>query len=224
MGWDDLEYEQEEAYERLYEEHSKRALEDFKYDRLQSFYLASPLVAKPAIESLREARRLLPVSSTAAMILPTAASEVAVKTVVLQPIVSGLVHSPALAGLVTDMVIKHQGIDRFRDLLFAILHEHGGIDLTTYARPGSPTTLYKEIRDNQVIRNDAVHKATPVGAPVAEAAIAIAASILEDVFPAILKSLGLHLHDGERVCGQSHPDEELAKLVAKLGIELPKAT
>ena len=48
------EYMQEQALEDLYEEFKEQAIEEFTSERLRSYYLANPLLAKPALDSLRK--------------------------------------------------------------------------------------------------------------------------------------------------------------------------
>ena len=49
-------------------------------------------------------------------------------------------------------------------------------------------------------RNDLLHGAEIASRVEAEQAIAVAEAILEQLFPAVMKRLGLHLHDGPRIC------------------------
>ena len=116
MTWEEAAYE--EAMDALYAEHKEQAIEKFTDERLQSYYLANPSVGSPPLMSLNEARMLLPDHPTAAFVFAATAIEVAVKGVLLKPIVYGLVHSDSAAGIITDMVIAHTGFDRFRKLLF----------------------------------------------------------------------------------------------------------
>ena len=203
----------EEWMMELYEEHSKQALEEFRAERLQAYFLTHPELAKPAMDALQEARTLAGASSRAALVLATAASEVGVKTVLLRPVVFGLVHSESVAGLITDIVVRQRGMDRFKELLFTVLREYGKIDLDTYRRPNVNVLLWQEISDCQRLRNGAVHRADAIEDEQATRAINIAATVLETIFPHLVSELGLHLHNRYRVCDQYHPPPELANLL-----------
>jgi hypothetical protein len=126
--------------------------------------------------------------------------EVGLKSTLLRPIVHGLVHTESVAALITDLVVSHSGMDRYRKLLLQILQEHGGVDLENLIRSGSNKTLWEEIRAVQKIRNGVMHRAETASEAEAELALGVAAEILESVFPAILKHIGLHLHEGYRIC------------------------
>ena len=183
----------------LYLEHSKEALEEFTVERLQSYYLEDPFLAKGAAQSLKESRVLLAEHPTASLVFATIAIEVGTKVVLLKPIVYGLVHDASAAGLITDLAIGHTG-ERYRDLLFHVLSKFGGVDLRTFARAGCKTLLWQEVGIVQGRRNAVVHRAECVSNEEAEHSVAVASAILEEVFPSIATKLGFHLHDGTRVC------------------------
>ena len=71
----------------------------------------------------------------AAIVFAATAMELAVKTVLLRPIVYGLVHDESVAEFVTELTTQHtRGIETFKKLLTAILKRLGGIGST----PASP--------------------------------------------------------------------------------------
>src|SRR5205807_1436553 len=118
---------------QLYAEHKEEAIGEFIGERLQSYYLANPEVAYDAASLLGEARELATNDHPrAALALAAAAVEVAVKSVLIEPIVHGLVHSESLAALVTELSLRHTQMDRFKGLLFQIIADQGGGDLRTY--------------------------------------------------------------------------------------------
>jgi len=113
--------------EELYNEHRKQAIEEFTAERLQSFYVDNPMVAEAALRSLVESRNLLPQHPAAALIFAAIAIEVGLKVALLKPVVYGLVHSESVAGVITDLILAQTGVKRFRNLLFKILSEYGGV-------------------------------------------------------------------------------------------------
>jgi len=62
MSYDQHDAAIDEMYERiseeLYPEHKEQAVSEFTADRLQSFYLSNPMVMRPAVDALQEAKRL----------------------------------------------------------------------------------------------------------------------------------------------------------------------
>jgi len=85
---------EEAAYEdfiaQLYEEHKKEAIEEFTVERLQSYYLKNKLLAKPALQALKEARNLIELNVTAGFIFGAISMEVGLKAALLKPIVYAL--------------------------------------------------------------------------------------------------------------------------------------
>jgi hypothetical protein len=79
--------------------------------------------------------------------------------------------------------------------------------------------LWKEIQDNQVSRNAAVHSATTLDAKDAQRAIAVAGAILETVFPQVIAKLNLHLHNGYSICNKVHLGEPWESMLAARGLK-----
>jgi hypothetical protein len=148
---------------------------------------------------LAESRVLLPEHPSAALVFGATAVEVGLKVVLLKPIVYGLVHDASAAGLITDLAVS-QGGDKYRDLLFHILSEFGGADFRNPGRAGSKKSLWEEIQIVQKQRNTVLHRAEIASKEEAEISVAVASVMLEELFPAVVAKLGLHLHDGVRVC------------------------
>ncbi len=51
-----------------------------------------------------------------ALVRFVSASEVGIKSVLLKPVIFGLVHNEPFAGFVTDLTLTHTGIDRFHGI------------------------------------------------------------------------------------------------------------
>ncbi len=216
MSWEEAAYE--EGMEALYAEFKPQAIEEFKDDRLQSYYVANPNLAEAPKRFLAMARQLIPQSPTASFIFSAIAVEVGLKVVLLKPVVHGLVHSESIAEMIADMVVVSTRFDnKFRSLLFRILSEYGSIDLAQYKRPGSLRPLWEEIREIQEQRNKIMHRADDVGDGESQKAISVASAVLDELFPSLIKKLGLHLHEGGRVCNDYHCKHK--ELLEKLRLE-----
>lgn len=216
MSMDLWEYEYDQAMSDLYEEHKVEAINEFTTERLTSYYLENCNLAKPAINSLNEARALSERHPTPSLILAAIALEVALKTTLLKPIVFGLVHTESIASLVTDLTLAHSGMDRFRNLLFKILNDHGKIDLNVFKRDDSPSLLWEEIKTVQKTRNKIMHSGDTAKPEQTKLAICVAESLVETVFPQLIKEMGFHLHHDYRICNNwkcKHEGTELGKLI-----------
>jgi hypothetical protein len=194
-----------EAYRNSdeYAEDKWRAIEEFISERQKSYYLSNPLVAEPAFNLLEEARELYKLGHyPSAQVFAGAATEVGFGDILLKPIVHGFVHSDTFAPMIADIIEGARAVYKFKALIVHIVSEFSGIDLYTFKVGGSTDSLWKDIDAVRVQRNNVLHKGNlAVTKEEAEHAILVAAALLEMIYPSVMKSLGLHLHNGIRVCG-----------------------
>lgn len=183
----------EQQWEEFYQEVKEQAIEEVTFDRLQSYYLVHPAVAKPPLWALAEARDLLGDHPSASQVLGAVSIEVGIKDVLLKPIVYGLVHTEAAAKLITEEAMGRQSVNKFKKSLFHILHEHGGIDLNNFKRDGSLKPLWEEVALIRDRRNRIVHRAESATSEEAELAVAVASTVMETLIPSVLDRLGFEL-------------------------------
>jgi hypothetical protein len=205
-GDDGPDWSDEIDFEVYQQQISDDAVRQFTGERLQSYYLANPKLGEPALDALSYAQTLLPKHPLAALVFATTAMELAIKVVLIRPIVSGLVLTEGLAEFITDLTTQHTGMDRFQDLLTEILARFGGVDLKTYTRPNSKRTLWQEIAEVQKARNGVIHRGEKVKGSMGHLAVAVGATLLRKIFPIILGNLKLHLHAPITVCAAEHPE------------------
>lgn len=205
--------EQDAAYDRfideLYKEFRDSALDDaelydkivddFKASRLRGFYADHPFVAQTSGNALEESISLATDHPRAALVLAVTAAEVCLREALLTPILHGMFHTESSAELVVRRVVTVKDEKLFKALI-RVLSDHTDIDLQSFVRPGSRKPLWEEMRELQVKRNQVLHQATTVPIEDARHAIAIAKVLLREVFPTVITKLGLHLHEGGRVC------------------------
>lgn len=208
--------EQEEHYARLfneigpewagehYSELYESAVKEFTAGRLKSYYVAHPHLTQPAHRALSTAQSFMETHPEAALVFATTAVELTIKLVLLKPIVFGLVHTEALASVITDFATQHTGVDRFQDLLTQLLQHFGGVDLKTFKRSTSSKTLWKEVEEIQRSRNGVVHRGEIPDRSLAEQAITMATTLLGEIVPDVLRNLGLHLHEPGVICDKRH--------------------
>src|SRR5262245_37086737 len=87
----------------LDKEHYEQAIKEFTAERLQSYYLKHPDMAKTAIGMLEEATSLHKKHPNAAVVFAVSAIEITIKYLLMKPILNGLVHNEAVADLVVAM-------------------------------------------------------------------------------------------------------------------------
>lgn len=176
-----------------------KIVDDFKTSRLRAFYVQDPFVAKPAQGALHEARALLTAHPRAALVFAITAAEVCLRRALLTPLLHGAFHTEASADLVAHLVTSTKD-EKLIKALLRILTAHTGVDLQVYRRPTATNPLWQEMHDLQVKRNTVVHQAAAAAPADAQQATDVAEAMLTNVFPVVITKLGLHLHEGPRVC------------------------
>jgi hypothetical protein len=194
MSMEPWEAEQEEAYARLYNEHYEEAIKEFTTDRLQSYYLKHPDMAKTAIGMMEEAMALSQNHRNAALLFATSAAEITIKHLLVKPIVNGLVHNEAVADVIMAITPVQTGSDGFKNLLFGVLKKVADVDLAAYKRAGSNRTLWDEWKQLQKDRNDLIHDGVQPSGDTLRSFEPVAVEFLNIVFPKVLKTLGLSVN------------------------------
>ncbi len=199
----------EQFIPELYEEFAKDVLsgkadlyteviEQFKSERLHSFYINNPRVAERALYALDQARALESSYPSAALVFAVIAIEVGLKATLLKPILYGLVNIDSAAALITRLVPDQHNED-FKNILFGILKEVGGVDLLEFKRSGCNQTLWEEMMNIRALRNRVTHAAEEVTRDDAKHALEIAGAVIEDLFPSVITALGLKTADRLRI-------------------------
>jgi hypothetical protein len=190
----------EEYMDQLYEEHKEQAIQEFIDERLQSYYGEHRLLAEPAFGAFTEAKKLIHTYATAAFLFSAIAVEVGLRETLVKPIVFGLVHTLSVASLITDMVLSRPDQRKYRDLLLHLLREHGDVDLYRHKRSDSCRPIWEEIMDVKKKRDLIVHQAQTATSDEANLALGVASTVIENLFPTVVGRMGLHLHEGFRIC------------------------
>lgn len=193
MSMDRWEAEQEAAYEKLYREHYDEAIREFTTDRLQSYYLEHPDMAKTAISMMEEATALSKTHPQAALLFAASAVEITIKHLLVKPIVNGLVHNEAVADVIMGITPVQTGSDAFKNLLFGVLKKVAGVDLAAHKRDGSNRLLWDEWKQLQKERNDLVHDGVAASTEALRFSEPVAVEFLRTIFPRVLAALGLQV-------------------------------
>ncbi|SEQ39546.1 hypothetical protein SAMN03080615_01358 [Amphritea atlantica] len=205
MSMDWYEAEQEQAYSEfidslaaeLYDEHKEQAIAEFVSERLASYYKTHAHMAEDAITFLKKSQSLQDSEPTASLIFSSTVTEVLLKSVLLKPIVYGLVHTESLAELISTVLVKQAGIDRFKELVFGILehHIHFESGISNYCREGADVPLWKEREGIQVLRNKVLHQAKTCNKYDAERSLGVAMAFI-NLTNLLLSSIGLKFSKG----------------------------
>lgn len=189
----------ENWYAEIYEEISTEAITEFTFERLRSYYLKNPHLAKNVYSIYGEALAVAESSPTAALVLFTTVIEVALKTTLLKPVIYGLVHNEAVADLISDLVVKNNGLDRFQKILALIMREYSDIDIETYSIDGHAKTIWEEITVVQKARNAVAHRAEAATPEMAQLAEDVASVVVIDFLKGVLVDFGLEFKEGGQI-------------------------
>ena len=183
-----------------WDRHISEAVGCFVDGRLRSYYVQHPDVAQKALGALTYSKALLTQGhAKAALVFAGSAIEIGYKAALLRPIVSGLVHTEGLAEGVMTLATGHTGIERFFDLLTAVLDEFGSVDLKTFVRSGVKRRFWDEMKEVSVLRNDIIHKGDDVTLEAAATAVEVAEALLDTILPEVLHTLALEMKSGRIV-------------------------
>ena len=197
MSYDEQDAARDEFYEEisreLYPDHKQQAIEEFTAERLRSFYIKHPNVMRPAVEAIQEAKALLEASRySPALVFSASAFELLLKATLLRPVVYGLVHHDALAELLVQRVVGRQtDIGRYEGLLSRLFDSLARMDLSAISREGATTTLMKEAKELQSLRDQILHKGAHCSPREAEKAFLVAVSIYEQIVVPMVGALQL---------------------------------
>jgi hypothetical protein len=163
------------------------AIAEFQQERLSSYYTEHPEVAQRAINTLKEAQALFDAGFIpASLVFAVSATEQALKNILLQPILYGVVHSELAAGLVASLDVR---LNRLPKLLFPIIADTANVDLLTYCRRDQPKTLWAEFKHLQGIRNGVLHGGEPVEQGDASTALMVGGAMLTDVCERVMAAV-----------------------------------
>ena len=187
---------EEQYLEELYDKH----IDEFTDDMLKSYFLSHPQITLSAVKAFETAKSLLSNKYfTPALIYAAIVQEFTVKNILLTAIVHGLINNEIASDLITKFAIGHGSPSKFKEMIIQLLDTHGGINLSTYKRSGVTKTLWEEMTQIILGRNEAVHKAKILTEAEAKLSIDVANEILYVIFPSVIAKLGLRLQNNEIV-------------------------
>jgi hypothetical protein len=190
----------DEAYSEL----ASEVIESFQAERLTSYYVDHPQLAVPIVSMLREAKRMQDDYPRASLVFAFACVEIGLKTLLLVPILHGLIDSQPLAPLIVREYENQRSPD-LQGILLSILKDYAGVDPTTYPVTPNGDLTFKESFDAlRKKRNAVIHRAETASISEAWDAVRLAQIVLKVFFVGVLKELNLHLHGFDEICGRVH--------------------
>jgi len=194
MSYDEHDAARDEFYDRiseeLFPEHKKIAIEQFILERMQSYFLQNPNIINAPMECSNHGNELMTISPQCALVMYTTAIELYLKSVLLKPVLFGMVHNENIAALLSESSTMQSGFTRYNKLLSALCLHGANIDLSSIKGMQNKPIL-EEAEDVQKIRNDIVHKGHKATASEMSEAKHIAYLMLTEVVEPVLNNLEL---------------------------------
>ncbi|HDY7491606.1 TPA: hypothetical protein RQJ42_002057 [Vibrio vulnificus] len=200
---------EDELREELYDEHREQVIEEFIFERMQSYYRINPSLAVNAIKFLKKSKDTLDTDPTISLIYSAISIEVLIKSVLLKPIIYGMVHNEYAAEMISSSLLKQTGVDRFKELVFNVIDENVdlGCSIRDYQRKGSDVTLWKERDQIQTKRNSIMHAAVDCSHADAQNALDITGEFVRIIL-AVVQNFELDLASNGMVTDYVHPDQQ----------------
>jgi hypothetical protein len=187
-SWDEL---WDQMSKELYPDHKEQAIEEFTTTRMQSYYLKNPDVLAPGLQMYIEAKELLEKHPSASFVFATSAIELFLKSALLKPVISGLIHNEPLSKIIVETSLNSTGFIRYKKLLSGLFTELINIDIDKVKRIGSHEYLFREASEVQKKRNEIIHQGIVVDKDDAIFAISVAYGVLHSIVNPMLLGIGL---------------------------------
>jgi hypothetical protein len=180
-------------------------------ERLTAFYERHANVIAPAFESLQQSRSLSEKGfNSAAVVFAVSAVEITFTRALIEAIIVGSVAADPLVEKVLSLFRSARGLHNFEGLVFRIF-EDAGVELSKHTPAGLQQPFWKTLIKINRLRNAIVHGGSPATVDEASEGVALAADLIERLFPKVVEAIGMHLHLGPQVCGSSSCTQPLWK-------------
>jgi hypothetical protein len=190
---DYLDYAEQEALEDLFRQHTQ----EFKNDLAH----AALLKTGPRVEVVRavlaEARKVLSVSPSAALVFAASASEITLKDLLFVPVLSGLIHEDFGVSIIVKLLTRITR-DKMAGPLISLLKLSTFIHLDEAKRTPESLPILTEVGNIAKQRNGILHNGERADETKAQDAIAVADYLLNDTFQSLLALHKLYMSPEER--------------------------
>jgi len=194
MSYDEHDAAMDEFYDRmseeLYPEHKEQAIDEFIEERMQSYYLKNPNVLQIPIDCYHHANELIEASPRCALVMYTTAIELFLKSVLLKPVLYGMIHNENIANTIVDSTTGQSGFSRYNKLLNSLCSHAADIQLSEIKGMDGKAILV-EAEEVQKLRNRVVHQGYTASVEDMGKAKNVASLILTEVVEPVLNNMNL---------------------------------
>ena len=182
----------EQISQELYPEHKEQAIDEFIEERMHSYYLKYPNIIQAPIDSYLHANELLDISPRGALVMYTTAVELFLKSVLLKPVLFGMINNENVAELIVYYSVGQTGFNRYKKLLNSLCLCVANIELSDIqGTSGKP--ILDEAAEIQEVRNRVLHQGYKASVDDMKKAKNIASLIFKDVVLPVLQNMKLEL-------------------------------
>ena len=201
MSYDEQDAAMDAFYEQisqeLYPEHKEQAIGEFIEERMQSYYLKNPKIIQAPIDSYLHAHELLDISPRSALVMYTTAVELFLKSILLKPVLFGMIDNENLAELIVNYSVRQASFDRQKKLLNPLCLRVANIELSDIkGTSGKP--ILDEAEEIQKVRNRVLHQGHKASVDDMEKAKNIASRIFKDVVFPVLHKMNLEVAEEQK--------------------------
>ena len=201
MTYDEHDAAMDEFHDRisdeLYPEHKEIAIDEFIEERMQSYFLKHPNIIDTPMKCYRHANELIDVSPQGALVFYTTAIELFLKSVLLKPVLYGMIHNDKVADMIVDATTSQSGFSRYNKLLTALCSHAANINLAKIdGRQKKP--IINEAEEVQKIRNRIVHRGYKASINEMGNAKSLASLILTEVVEPVINNLNLKIETSKQ--------------------------
>lgn len=194
MSMSEDEAAMEGFYDRMskefYPDHKEQAIDEFIEERMHSYYLINPNVIQAPISCYYHGNQLIQVSPSCALVMYTTAIELFLKSVLLKPVLFGMIHNENIANMIVDSTTGQSGFSRYNKMLSSLCFHAADIKLNEIkGMDGKP--ILEEAGEVQQIRNNIVHQGYMTTVDEMNKAKKIASLILSEVVEPVLMKMNL---------------------------------
>jgi hypothetical protein len=194
MSNTDEEYAREEGYSNMLEELSPRVIEEHISEKLVSYYKDQPKILNTFTNAFYKAEKLLNEKHfSASLVFSASAIEIAIKNVLLKPLIFGQINNSSLADSIVENALSQTGFKRYKKLVYEIFQEITGLSLSSLLIENSKQTLFSGAVQTQELRNSCLHNGVEITEAQAEWALSVARGVFLEIIVRVLTHLDIEI-------------------------------
>jgi len=200
MSYDEHDAAMDDFYDQmskeLYPEHKEQAIDEFIEERMRSYFLKHPEIINAPMECFFHGEECAKFSPSCAVVMYTTANELYLKSVLLKPLLYGMIHNENVATYLAEANAKQSGFDRYKTLLTLLCNQAARVDLSKIDYMDWKP-LWNGLNESQKVRNKIVHLGVMATHREAEIARNLVVAVLTRMVEPVLGRLNLSIDESK---------------------------